>query len=154
MDTGCGQGTTHARITRVQVVAKAREYVGTPYHHQGRVKGHGVDCIGLIFCIFGELGIDGFDKQEYRNCRRSPPRGEGMLRDFDVVCGTRLCDVEPGDLAVFWINTTSRRPQHVALVTDYGLLHTYSDVGRVVEHLFAPEWRERFICGYHVPGVM
>lgn len=30
----------------------ARSWIGTPYHHKGRVKGVGVDCGGLIYELF------------------------------------------------------------------------------------------------------
>ena len=49
------------------IVDKSREYLNTPFHHQGRVKYHGVDCVGLIICTFRELGINIEDVQGYTN---------------------------------------------------------------------------------------
>ena len=47
--------------TRTDVVAAAREWLGTPFHHQARLRGVGVDCVGLvigvIFLIVGLLLI-------------------------------------------------------------------------------------------------
>src|SRR5579871_1969259 len=44
--------------TPEQIAQKAREYLGTPWHHAGRVKGRsgGVDCGGLVYCVLTELG--------------------------------------------------------------------------------------------------
>ena len=37
------------------VLAIARAWIGTPYRHQGAVKGVGCDCLGLIRGIWREL---------------------------------------------------------------------------------------------------
>ncbi len=42
-------------IAREKIVAAARAWVGTPYHHQASVKGAGCDCLGLIRGIWREL---------------------------------------------------------------------------------------------------
>ena len=136
-------------ISREDVVLEARKWVGTPYHHQGRLRGIGVDCVGLIIGVGEKLGIRGYDKDEYRRYRRRPPRGLGMLKDLDEGCGERIYDLHAGDIAVFWMNVTNKRAHHLAIVSDYGLIHTHSRIGKVVEHRFSDWWRERFICGYH-----
>jgi NlpC/P60 family putative phage cell wall peptidase len=42
-------------VTREAIVAAARGWLGTPYHHQASVKGVGSDCLGLIRGIWREL---------------------------------------------------------------------------------------------------
>jgi NlpC/P60 family putative phage cell wall peptidase len=42
-------------VTREAIVAAARSWLGTPYHHQASVKGVGSDCLGLIRGIWREL---------------------------------------------------------------------------------------------------
>lgn len=37
---------------RNEVIAEARTWKGTPYQHRGRVKGVGVDCGGLLYCVY------------------------------------------------------------------------------------------------------
>ena len=44
-----------------ETVRMARDYLGTPYHHQARLKGHGIDCVGLVVCVARELGVLPFD---------------------------------------------------------------------------------------------
>jgi NlpC/P60 family putative phage cell wall peptidase len=40
---------------RTHIVAIARTWLGTPYHHQASMKGVGTDCIGLVRGIWREL---------------------------------------------------------------------------------------------------
>ena len=42
-------------VTREAIVAAARGWLSTPYHHQASVKGVGSDCLGLIRGIWREL---------------------------------------------------------------------------------------------------
>lgn len=42
---------------RQRVVAIAHEWLGTPYRHAARVKGHGADCLTLLAEIFAEAGL-------------------------------------------------------------------------------------------------
>ena len=51
-----------AEITPEQIVAQARTWLGTKYHHQGRLKKSqrgpgGVDCLGLVIGVIDELGM-------------------------------------------------------------------------------------------------
>ena len=41
--------------TRDDVVAVARTWLGTPYHHQASLKGVGTDCLGLVRGVLCEL---------------------------------------------------------------------------------------------------
>jgi cell wall-associated NlpC family hydrolase len=42
---------------REQVVAEARTWIRTPYHHMGRVKGAGADCYTLLLEVFQKIGL-------------------------------------------------------------------------------------------------
>ncbi len=42
---------------RARVVAEAMTWLGTPYHHHGRLKGVGVDCAGLPLAVYAEAGL-------------------------------------------------------------------------------------------------
>lgn len=42
-------------VTREAIIAAARSWLGTPYHHQASLKGVGSDCLGLIRGIWREL---------------------------------------------------------------------------------------------------
>lgn len=42
---------------RAEVVSQAISWLGTPYHHHGRVKGVGVDCAQLLAAVYGAAGV-------------------------------------------------------------------------------------------------
>jgi hypothetical protein len=48
-----------------QILAAARSWLGTPWRHQGRLKGVAVDCGGLIIGVGKELGLLDFDIRAY-----------------------------------------------------------------------------------------
>lgn len=52
-------------MIREQIVASARSIIGTPYVHQGRVKGVGVDCVGTILIVAKELNLTQFEISGY-----------------------------------------------------------------------------------------
>lgn len=39
------------------ILSAARLMLGTPYHHQGRTPGVGLDCIGLVMAVAARLGV-------------------------------------------------------------------------------------------------
>lgn len=44
-------------VTRQEVVNEARSWIETPYHLHGMVKGAGVDCGTLLYCVYKNCGI-------------------------------------------------------------------------------------------------
>ena len=42
---------------RAQVIAEAETWLGTPYHHMGRVRGSGTDCLMLLAEIYAAADI-------------------------------------------------------------------------------------------------
>lgn len=55
-------------MTKLQekVLAEVRSWLGTPWHHEGAVKGAGVDCAMLLLRVFVEVGaIPEFDPRPY-----------------------------------------------------------------------------------------
>lgn len=153
MDAGSRQGHQVPRFeTRDVVVLKAREFLGTPFHHQGRVKGHGIDCVGLCVEVGKELGIySGYDSTTYP----SHPDGYSLLRHFRR---SDLVEIPPqlfkaGDLIIFWIKNPTL-PTHAGIVTDRGFIHTYANVGKVIEVTMHRKWRKRIIAAFQYPRII
>ncbi len=137
---------------RKAIVRKARECLGTRYHHQGRVRGVGMDCVGLIVYVAKELGLfDYDDRANYSRIARGGVLCQEMARFMPKWVSPE--DAKIGDVLVFWISDRTRRPQHMGIKTDYGLIHTYSDVGRVVEHVLDERWTRRIVRAHRYPGV-
>ncbi len=43
------------RATRAGIVEAARQWIGTPYHHQASVRGVGTDCLGLVRGVWRDV---------------------------------------------------------------------------------------------------
>lgn len=128
----------HARSQ--EIVATARTYLGTPFHHQGRLRGTGIDCVGLLVGVATELGLTQRDNQTYGR----QPDGRTLLAELRAELDEISLRVRaPGDVLVFWMLRRQRWPQHIGFATDVGLLHTYQHVGRVVEHGLDARWLRR-----------
>ena len=52
-------GVEHIAKQRERVCAIAREWIATPYHHMGRIKGAGVDCAMFPLEVYREAGLIG-----------------------------------------------------------------------------------------------
>mgnify|MGYP000617921349 CR=1 FL=1 len=128
--------------TTDKLLSVARQYVGTPYHHEGRVKGVGIDCVGLVICIHAELGIVLKDSIPYP---QSPPPGmlDQHLKERDLQLIPRKY-AKPGDFATFWI-THPGSSVHLGILTESGLIHCYTGMGKVVEHWMNRKWHRRIV---------
>jgi cell wall-associated NlpC family hydrolase len=140
--------------TRAAVVAEARTWLGTPWVHQHRVKGHAVDCAGLVIGVARTLGLVGpdFDVADYT---RTP---DGRLLDL---CAAHMRPVsraamQPGDVVVVAVE---HDPQHMGIVTPYpggrlAMIHATSVGGRgVVESRLVFTRVLQFRAAFAMPGV-
>jgi hypothetical protein len=146
-------------LDRRLIEAKAREYVGTPFHQQGRVKGLGMDCAGIVLCVGEDLGLcyrDGrkihrFDYKDYGMF----PVLDAMQTEADKIFVKKaLNEMIPGDIL------TMRAPfivHHMAIVSQLkqglGIIHAYGGVGKIVEHLLDERWAGRIAGVFSYSGV-
>lgn len=79
------------------------------------------------------------------------PDGSSLCREFDK-CLTPTDKGLPGDVVVFWI-LRPELPSHTGILTDYGLIHTHSGVGKVVEHVIDERWEKRIHRYYQYPNL-
>lgn len=132
---------------RAAIQAAGRRYVGTPFRHQGRMPGHGLDCVGVIVCIGRELGLFQYDVSGYA---RQPASWSSLGRHVEAAGFVRVDVARAGDV---YLMAIVDRPQHVALATDRGLLHAWLQARRVVEHGLDALWQSRIVATYRFPGV-
>ncbi len=140
-------------ITRMDVVDEARTWLDTPFVHQGWKKGIACDCIGLVKGVGTALGLFDYDEESEKAQRYTAysmlpnPRKmrEGLVEFFVPI---PVPEALPGDiLYIAW----AKEPQHVALVTDHGIIHGYQRVGKVTEHALDQEWKARVCAAYRYP---
>lgn len=127
-------------ITRQMIIDKGREYLNTPFVHQARIKGVGIDCIGLVTGVARDLEI--FD----HDCTVYPKYSDGTLLMREVLKVFDVADIEdrlPGDVIIYWIDRHTKHPQHIGILTATGVIHTYDRVGKVVETTLQDNWKKR-----------
>lgn len=117
-------------IQREDVVREALSWIGTPFHHQARVKGAGVDCGQLPLAVFEACGlIPSYLPAHY-------PRDFHMHGDEEMYLGhlerfaAQVQDPRPGDLAMFRFG---RVVSHGAVVVQWPVIvHAYVEARAVV----------------------
>jgi NlpC/P60 family putative phage cell wall peptidase len=89
---------------RAHVVAEAKSWLGTPYHHHARIKGVGVDCAQLLCAVYEACGcVPHIDRGNYAHDWHLH-RGEELFIRWLEMVGAKLLphqQPEPGDVAVF-----------------------------------------------------
>lgn len=133
-------------VTREQIVAEARTWLKTPFRHQGRVRGVGVDCAGVVVGVAHALGLSTFDHTGYGR----EPHGGMLKRLLDAHLDRVTGEPQPGDVLLMRFE---REPQHLAIVSDLGIIHAYERVGRCVEHGLDEVWRRRIVRAYSFLGL-
>lgn len=115
---------------RQRVVAEAETWLRTPYHHMGRIKGGGTDCLMLLAEVYAAAGVIGHVEVPFYppdwNLHRDAERYlEGLMRYAREIDGPP----QRGDVAVFKFG---RCFAHGAIVITWPrLIHAWCDTGVV-----------------------
>lgn len=141
-------------MKRIEVVEKAREYIGVPYRHQGRKK-TGIDCIGLIWCVANDLGYETSIPANYAKS----PSPDLLISECEknlVKQDRGTDDLKIGDILVMW-GMTRNEAQHFAIIGEVDgrktLIHAFSKHKKVVEQSIDEFWSRRFVALYCFPGL-
>jgi cell wall-associated NlpC family hydrolase len=116
---------------RQMVVDEARSWLGTPWIHMARVKGHGVDCGQLLAAVFEEVGlVEPVAIPPYPQdwaLHRGEPVMQGIVERYAVKAdGAPL----PGDVVLFQFG---RSLSHGGIVMEWPLIvHAYLNERAVV----------------------
>lgn len=128
------------------IVTQARTWIGTPFHHQARLKGKGCDCLGLIVGVVDELGLKdkhgqplaGYDEVTYSKEPDGAYLTEKLTALLDEV---PIAEAQAGDLALFKVR---ENPQHMAFLTDYentlGMVHSYAPSSQARVRMCTTRW--------------
>ena len=140
---------------RDRIIAAARGWIGTPYHHQAARRGAGADCLGLVRGVWREVyGAEPEAVPAY-SMDWSEPQGEERLWQ-----AARRHLVEkpgepgPGDVILFRMRAGSVA-KHLGIVVHVGrdarFVHAYARHGVVESPLSAP-WRRRIAAVFEFPA--
>lgn len=143
-------GTT----TRGDIVAAARLWLGTPYHHQASLRGVGCDCLGLVRGVWRDLhGAEPETPPPY-----SANWAEGGREETLAAAAFRHLRpippeaAQPGDVLLFrW--RTHLPAKHCAILTEpQRILHAH-DGAQVNEVAFTGWWRRHLSHAFSFPEI-
>lgn len=140
------------RIPAARVVAAARAWLGTPYHHQASLKGVGTDCLGLVRGVYRDL------------LGREPAAAPSYSRDWAEASGTEvlleaadvhLLSAPAGDVAAGAVLVFRHAPglpaKHLGIATAPDRFIHASEGAPVAEVALVPWWRRRIAAVYYFP---
>jgi len=118
---------------RAPIVAEARSWIGTPYHHAADVKGVGCDCGMLLVRVFVDLGLVApFDPRPYAHDWHLH-RGEEVYLAWLLDRGRFVAAPEPGDVMLFRYGRCFSHGGIVTSADPLTIVHAYHPAGVVLE---------------------
>jgi NlpC/P60 family putative phage cell wall peptidase len=135
-----------------RVVEIAREWIGTPYHHQMAVKGAGCDCLGLVRGVYGEV------------YGREPEAAPPYSRDWAEATGAEtliaaaerhlmrksVSGICPGDVLIFRMKRGAMAKHAAILATPRTMIHAFEN-NAVCEVPLTPHWLRKIAAVFRFP---
>ena len=144
-------------MTREDILAEARAWLGTPYRHQASVRGAGCDCLGLLRGVWRALyGAEPEAMPPYTTDWDEVERREVLFRAARRHLREVSVDAAlPGDVLLFRMRAGSVA-KHLGILSagapHPAFVHAYSGHGVVTSSLSAP-WRRRIAGAFVFPGI-
>lgn len=130
-----------------RIAEQARTWIDTKFVHHGRLKKNGdfdggCDCLGLLIGVLRELQID-VDFSDDKNYSRII-NDDILINNCEKYLNEKsISNLETGDIAIFQFRK-KLPPQHLGIISKMDdkitLIHSYSKVGRIVEHGLDEIW--------------
>lgn len=141
-------------IARAAIIVSARGWLGTPYQHQGSVRGVGCDCLGLIRGVWREVvGPEPEPMRPYSQSWAETGGEETLLAigetHFEPVNDGKWA---AGDVLLFRFRD-GLPAKHVAIASGPDRMIHAHDRARVAEVALIPFWRRRVVRAFRFPGV-
>jgi cell wall-associated NlpC family hydrolase len=133
------------------IIAEAMSWLGTPYHHRGRVKGVGVDCGTLLCEVYERAGIvDHFDPGPYPMDWHLHQMGQRYLEHVLTVCDPVDAPL-PGDIVLYHFGKCI---SHGGIVIGWPtIIHSYLRTGVIIQDGTKGSLAKRITGFYRVKGL-
>jgi len=123
-----------------KMIMAVKACLGTPFHHQGRKKDVGLDCIGLVIIGLKAIDIKIKDRLDYG----VRPDGVSLINAIKEHGGREVKNIQAGDILVFRYDN---QPQHVAIaLSDSELIHSFAPARKVVQTSIGDYWKRRLVA--------
>lgn len=134
------------------IIGLARDWLGTPYHHQASLKGIGCDCLGLVRGIYAEL---------YGRTPECPPPysrdwAEASGRETLIEAARRhlipidIQDAVTSDVLIFRLRPGTMA-KHAAILTGSNRMIHAMEGAPVCEATLNHWWRRRIAAAFRFP---
>lgn len=133
------------------IIEEAKSWVGTPYHHQARIKSIGVDCANLIAGIAENVGYPTVTLEAYSNQWHLHNDEEKMINILTSYGCTQTEKLVPGAIITFQFGKVSG---HIGImVSETTFVHADVRVGKVTEVTLGGDWLKRLSGIYLFPEI-
>lgn len=160
--------TDNRQLITDNLLAEARSWLGTPFKHQGRLKGVGCDCLGLLIGVAAALDLQGKGGQKLADLDNLSyghfPDENALRAGLDAA----LYPAENLSAGCIVLIKIEGRAQHLGMIGSLEsgvwsleenqtlnsklqtltLIHAYAPHRKVVEHRLSEEWWERIVAIY------
>lgn len=137
-------------IDRALFIDAVRAYIGTPFQHQGRRRGDGIDCAGLLTCAAYDVGLTDVRVTDYTP-QPDPLRFREIAREhMDAVA---FADLTPGDVLTFAFKDAEQHFGVVVSMNPKRFVHAYASVGKCVDQELTLAWLRRVRGCYRIRGL-
>lgn len=142
-------------VRRFEIVRVAREWIGTPYHHQASVKGVGADCLGLLRGVWSEVyGRPAEVPPAYsRDWAEAHGREELLAGAARHLVAIEMAAAQAGDVLVFRMRKGAPA-KHVGLIASAATFIHAFEAAPAAEVALSNWWRRRAVAAFAFPGVM
>jgi len=141
-------------ISRAAIIAEARSWIGTPYRHQGSLRGIGCDCLGLLRGLWRNLigpepESPGAYSPDWAEAGGNEALLEAARRHFVQRADGGFTD---GDVILFRFRKNVPA-KHIGVVTGIDRMVHAHEGACVAEVPIVPFWRRRIAATFSFPGV-
>jgi NlpC/P60 family putative phage cell wall peptidase len=140
--------------TAAEIVAEARRWIGTPYVHQGALKGVGCDCLGLVLGVWRALigplpeAVPAYSP-DWAEAAATERLAEAGARWLVPLPADEIC---AGDVLLFrWRDHVAAKHLGIATAPDR-MVHAHGGAS-VAEVALVPAWRRRLAYRFAFPGL-
>ena len=135
-----------------EIVARARDWIGTPYRHQASCKGAGTDCLGLLRGVWrAVMGAEPELPPPYSADWAEAGADTLLAAARRHLTEVAIADLQPGDVLLFrWRENVPAK--HCAIATSPDTMIHAHDGAAVAEVAFRPWWRRHLAHVFRFPA--
>jgi NlpC/P60 family putative phage cell wall peptidase len=136
------------------IVALARAWIGTPYHHQASLRAVGCDCLGLVRGVWREAY--GFDPEPPPAYARDWAESTGIETMLEAanrhLSSVPPNEITPGHVLIFRLRPTTVAKHAAILATPSSMIHAMEG-GPTAEVPLSSWWLRRIAAAYAFPAL-